>query len=149
MRVYIVRHGQAAAAASDSARPLSPEGRAEVTRLGDYLAREGIRVSAVWHSSKVRARETAQLLADTGRLGGPLEARAGLRPDDDVSDVAVALEASDADVCIVGHMPHISILVYTLAAGAAVRFDTATMACLERIAPRAWRVLWHVSPATL
>lgn len=152
MRVYIVRHGQAGPAASDSARTLTPEGRAEVTKLGEFAAREGIRVSAIWHSPKVRARETAQLLAETGQLGGALEQRSGLRPEDDPGTIIAELEAANGDVSIVGHMPHVATLVSTLVADTGsppIRFDTATMVCLEREAPRAWHVLWHVSPSTL
>ncbi len=152
MRVYIVRHGQAGAAATDSARQLSAEGRAEVVKLGQFAARVGVRVSAVWHSPKVRARETAQLLNDSGRLGGALIEQSGLLPEDDPSDVAAELEAIGDDVCIVGHMPHVSYLVSMLVAGSGaplVRFETAAMACLEREAPGSWRILWHVFPAIL
>ena len=152
MRIYIVRHGQAGAAASDSVRTLSAEGRAEVAKLGVFIARAGIRVDAVWHSPKIRARETAQLLVETGKLGGALEERAGLLPEDDPADVASELEVTNEDVCVVGHMPHVSYLVSLLVAGSAgplIRFETAAMVCLEREALGAWRIVWHVSPTIL
>jgi phosphohistidine phosphatase len=153
MRVYIVRHGEAAEANSDSARPLSVAGRAEVARLAEFAARTGIRVGAVWHSQKTRARETAKILHTSGGLGGRLMERDGLLPEDDAAEVAAELEATEDDVCIVGHLPHVAYLASALALGpgapAFLRFGTATMACLERESRGAWRLLWHVNPALL
>jgi len=152
MRVYIVRHGQAAAASTDTARPLSLEGRAEVTKLGDFVARKNIRVSAIWHSPKVRARETAHLLATTGKLGGALEEHTGLLPEDDPAAIVSELDLLYDDVCIVSHMPFVSYFVSLLVTGTGaplLRFDTATMACLEREALGAWRIVWHVTPSAL
>ncbi len=149
MRVYIVRHGEAAAANTDSARPLSEAGRAEVRRLAEFTSRAGIRVGAVWHSPKVRARETAQILHATGGLGGRLMEHEGLLPEDDVAEVAAELEAVEDDVCVVGHLPHVATLASTLILGPGappfLRFSTATMACLEREGRGAWRLLWHVN----
>jgi len=152
MRLYVVRHGQAGPASSDSLRPLSDAGRAEVAKLGAYVAREGIRVGAVWHSSKVRARETAELLAEIGKLGGELSVQAGLRPEDEPEPIIAALKSRQEDICIVGHMPNVAVLVSTLLAGTGaspMSFSTATMACLDRDAQGAWRLLWHVSPASI
>ena len=92
MRVYIVRHGHAADATNDSARPLSVRGRDEVTRLGQFALRAQVKVAQVWHSPKLRAKETAELLARTAQLGAPLIERTGLLPEDDPNDVLAELD---------------------------------------------------------
>lgn len=152
MRVYIVRHGQAANAANDSARPLSAKGRDEVVRLGQFVLRANIKVQQVWHSPKLRAKETAELLAHTAQFGVPLTERDGLLPEDDPTDVLAELEVTYDDVCIVSHMPFVSYLASGLLLGSAhpiLRFDTATIVCLEREALGAWRLVWDVNPGIL
>jgi len=152
MRVYVVRHGHAADAANDSARPLSSRGRDEVTRLAHFAMRAQVKVEQVWHSPKLRAKETAQLLARTAEFGADVIERDGLLPEDDPADVLAELEVLYDDVCIVGHMPYVSYFVSALLLNSAhpiLRFDTAAMVCLEREAMGAWRLIWHVSPAVV
>lgn len=153
MRVYIVRHGEAGPASTDAARRLSETGRVQAARLAAFLARANVRVGAVWHSELVRARETAEILHASGGLGGALIEHQGLRPEDDVAEVAAELEALDQDVCLVGHLPFVGVLTSTLLLGAGqrsiLRFGTATAACLEREGEGAWRLVWHVNPAIL
>lgn len=150
MRVYIVRHGEAAAASTDFARPLSAAGRAEVTRLAEFAARTGIHVGAVWHSTKLRAKETARILHTSGGLGGELLEHDGLLPEDEVAGVAEDLETEADDICIVGHLPFVGTLTSKLILGTDTRsiayFGTATMACLEREGRGAWRLVWLVTP---
>ncbi len=152
MRVYIVRHGAAADAANDSARPLSAKGRDEVTRLGKFVAHAQIKVAQVWHSPKLRAKETAELLAQTAQFGAALHVRDGLLPEDDPADIFAELEVMYDDVCIVSHMPFVSYLSSALLLGGphpVMRFETATMVCLEREALGAWRLVWLVNPSIL
>lgn len=152
MRVYIVRHGHAAAGTSDALRPLSAQGRDEVTRLAHFAMRAHVKVEQVWHSPKLRAKETAELLARTAEFGADLIEREGLSPEDDPGEVLAELEMQYEDVCIVSHMPFVSYLTSGLLLGTAhpiLRFDTATMVCLEREALGAWRLAWLVSPAVI
>jgi phosphohistidine phosphatase len=149
MRVYIVRHGHAADAPNDSARPLSARGREEVTRIAHFAMRAQVNVGQVWHSPKLRAKETAEVLARTAQFGVALTERDGLLPEDNPNIVLAELEVIYDNVCIVSHMPFVSYLASGLVLGSAnpvLRFDTATMLCLEREALGAWRVVWHVNP---
>ncbi|MCZ6522899.1 MAG: histidine phosphatase family protein, partial [Alphaproteobacteria bacterium] len=62
MRLYLVQHGEALAKEVDAERRLSADGRRDVRRLAEFLAKSGLRVRKVLHSGKARARETAELL---------------------------------------------------------------------------------------
>ena len=150
MKVYLVRHGSALSSHEDPERPLSEEGRYEATRLADFVAKAGIKVHETWHGPKARARETAQMLFEQGRLEGPLKQRAGLLPEDPVALVAEELEALDADICLVGHLPFMAYLTGTLVAGdphgTPIAFETCAMLCLERSGRGAWVLRWFVSP---
>ena len=69
MQIYIIRHGKALdhhdpRATSDAMRWLVDEGRDEVTTMATLLARLGVRPDLVLSSPLVRARETAEIIAD-------------------------------------------------------------------------------------
>jgi phosphohistidine phosphatase len=69
--LYLLRHANAGDpegwTGDDAARPLSPKGERQSERLGAFLAGVGFRPDAVVSSPKVRARQTAELVA--GQLG--------------------------------------------------------------------------------
>jgi phosphohistidine phosphatase len=152
MHVYLVRHGEAAAAQVDSARPLTLEGRRQCEAVAAFLKRNGARASAIWHSPKVRARETAEILRDSALGGGLIEHR-GLLPEDHPSEAALAIDAETDDLCIVGHLPHMSYLASALLVGPNAApfalFDTASTLCIERTGPSRWHLQWFISPEQL
>ena len=61
VRVFLVRHAEAAPGEPDALRPLTPAGRAAARALGERLAPE--RLDAVVSSPLRRARETAAAIA--------------------------------------------------------------------------------------
>ena len=136
MRLYLVRHGDAEPTHPDVARKVSPAGRAQVHRLADLAAAEGLHVDEIRHSGLARARETAEILA--AKLQPPLGVveMAGLRPDDDVDDVAIELGVTDGSLLIVSHMPFVARLAGRLMFGRrsplAAPFATAELRGLER-----------------
>jgi phosphohistidine phosphatase len=65
MLIYLVRHGNAVPEQTDPACPLSEIGRAEVEATAKELLAEGAKIDEVWHSGKLRAKQTAEILAKT------------------------------------------------------------------------------------
>jgi phosphohistidine phosphatase SixA len=136
MRLYLVRHGEAAHGHADDARPLTATGRADVARLAERAAAAGVRVDEIRHSGLVRARETAEILA--ARLVPTLGVRetTGVAPDDDDEAAAIELSVLDAPVLIVTHMPFVARLTGRLVAGrrsaVAVPYATAELRGFER-----------------
>ena len=63
MMLYLVRHGDAVGADVNPTRPLSEEGREEVLKVAHHLKKNRIEVDHIWHSGKVRAIETAEIIA--------------------------------------------------------------------------------------
>src|SRR5918996_6119021 len=88
MRLYLVQHGDAVPEQLDPERPLSAAGRRDVESVARLLARNGIRAERLAHSGKLRAQQTAELLAAALVPGMVLEAMAGLNPNDPVEPVA-------------------------------------------------------------
>jgi phosphohistidine phosphatase len=58
VRLYLVRHTEAARSEPDDLRPLNPAGREAARALGARLAAEGVRPETVLTSPLLRARET-------------------------------------------------------------------------------------------
>ena len=114
MFLFLVHHSEALPPQVDHLRPLSSVGLAQAQRLAAALAAHGARPAAVWHSGKLRARQTAEAC---WRVLNPLASFAavrGLRPDDDPAVLMDALAAEMQDVLAAGHMPHLPRLLHRL-----------------------------------
>jgi phosphohistidine phosphatase len=112
--LFLVHHADAVPPDVDHLRPLSSAGLAQAARVADALAARGAKPAAVWHSGKLRARQTAEAC---WRVLNPLATFAavrGLRPEDDPQVLAGALGAEIADVLAAGHMPHLPRLLFLL-----------------------------------
>ena len=79
MDLYLMQHGQATTETEDPERPLTDAGRAAVQRAAQRARAAGVRISGCLHSGKLRAEQTALLVAEIG-LEPSIEARPGLAP---------------------------------------------------------------------
>jgi phosphohistidine phosphatase len=154
--LYFLRHADAgdpeAWTGPDEARPLSGKGEKQARRLGKLLGDVGFKPDAVISSPKVRARQTAEILADALDVSVELDERLGGGLD------AVAIEAILFDAgeprrpVLVGHDPDFSELAawiggavdLPLKKGAFVRIDT-----VRPISRGSGTVRWLVPPDLL
>jgi phosphohistidine phosphatase len=145
-RIYLVQHGLAVDKATDSRKPLSDTGIEQTRQMAAALAGR-LTVKQICHSGKLRARETAELLAEELAVED-LAHLDGMAPMDDVDIFAGSIK--DA-VMYVGHLPHLDRLAALLVAGdqglGIVKFRNSAVVCLEREAED-WRVCWVVTPET-
>ena len=97
MRLYLVQHAKAQLKGENPERPLSEAGREEITKTASFAALCGsIRPQRIVHSGKLRAEQTAEVLAASLSPSGGVTAEEGLAPGDDVSIWAERLsEAMD------------------------------------------------------
>ena len=150
MRLYLVQHGDAVPEQVDPQRPLSAAGRREVEAIGRLLASAGVRSTRVVHSGKLRAEQTAELLAMACAPDHGVEASAGLSPNDPVKSVARAIASRPMDTMLVGHLPFMARLAGRLVTGdehaEVVAFVPGTVLCLEPAAGDRWTVAWMVRP---
>src|SRR3954447_20572544 len=80
--LLLVHHGDAVAPGIDSMRPLSAVGRAATERLASAAARRGVKPDVIWHSGKLRARQTAEQFWMACNPLASFSATRGLQPDD-------------------------------------------------------------------
>lgn len=152
MKLYLVRHGHAMEGSEDRERVLSAEGQREARTLSRYLLRTGVHVSEIWHSEKARARETAEILKEEGKISESIRERKGLSPNDSIDGWIQELEVEHDDLCVVSHLPFVSTLASTLVTGdeaAAWTFHTGAMLTLEREGSGRWWVNGFVRPKDL
>jgi len=150
MKVYIVRHGQAASGDVDPQRGLTQAGRLQVERIAKHLRSLNISVDCVWHSGKTRAEQTAQILAEAMTVKEGLTAHAGLAPNDHVGPIRDEIESAGQNIMIVSHLPFVGILTSLLLTGSEsawlVNFKEATTACLEKPSDNHWQIERVITP---
>lgn len=94
--------------ASDALRYLTPAGRRTVRRVGAALDEHGIVFSRIFTSPLVRAVQTAEILATSSDLEGPVEVWPALAGGTTAHALAALEHAGDGDVvALVGHEPSI------------------------------------------
>lgn len=144
MNLYLVRHGEAADEKTDPARPLTEKGREEIARAAASLKKSGARIDEIWHSGKLRARQTAQIIGDPLGIGSVIE-KEGLKPNDPVAPIAELIDRSEKNILIAGHLPFLGKLAALLLTGSeereVVRFKSAGLVVLEK-SDSSWKLRW-------
>ena len=115
--LLLVHHGDAVGPNVDTRRPLSARGRSGAEALALTAASQGIKPAVVWHSGKLRARETAEAFWRHCNASADFSAEPGLQPDDPPSVMHDRLSGETRNLVIVGHMPHLARLMRLLVAG--------------------------------
>ena len=82
MYLLLVRHGEANPDSSDDQRELSPKGVAEVTQLAQTLKEAKISLELIYHSNKLRAKQTAEILKNHINPKAELVMKGYLSPND-------------------------------------------------------------------
>jgi phosphohistidine phosphatase len=153
VRVYLVRHGNAAPKSADPERHLSPQGREQVRKVTQFLKPLGLRVGSIWHSTKTRAGETAAILSAAVYAAEGLVERDDLAPNHDINPVRRDIDRAGDDLMVVGHLPFLDHLASRLLAGSdaaeTLKFAEGAVACLEGDASDGRRLVWMVTPDLL
>lgn len=103
MRLYLVRHAEAAPGEPDELRPLTHQGRETARELGLRLRQEGVQPDAVLTSPLLRARETGDELARSFDVESQPDER--LAPGAGLEDLLAAVKDRGEHVVAVGHQP--------------------------------------------
>jgi phosphohistidine phosphatase len=103
--VGLVHHAEAVDALVDAQRPLSARGLEHAQRLAERARSEGVRPVSIWHSGKLRARQTAECFLRACNPMADFRMVRGLGPGDSPEWTRDALEGETQDVLLVSHMP--------------------------------------------
>ena len=129
MRVYLVRHAEAAPGHPDELRTLTRDGREQARALAERLARERPALDAVVSSPLVRARETAAAIA--AALGLEAEVDERLAPGATTEALRAAIAGRGERVAVVGHQPDCGEIAAELTGAAAPPFAPGAVHAIE------------------
>ncbi len=146
MNVFLVHHAEALGPHIDPQRPLSTVGRSQAEWLSIEAHRAGVAPALIWHSGKLRARQTAEAFLRVCNPVATFKMVRGLAPDDPLDWMCDAIAAEDQDVMVVGHMPHLPALASRLS-GVTEMFPLHGIVWLERVGDRRYEERWRLAPA--
>jgi phosphohistidine phosphatase len=152
MQIYLIQHGDAKPEDESSERPLSETGTQETRSIAAKLRQLNIKPTKIFHSPKLRARQTAEIFASS--LGATTEEAEGLKPMDCPSIIQEMLKTlgNTGNYFFVGHLPHMEKLAALLITGSQAfpihlsRYSAPL--CLEQTEGR-WRIKFYLIPELL
>lgn len=110
--------------------------------------RMGLHPSKIYHSEKLRAKQTAMVFADA--LNRLAEAAPGLNPNDHVQPWADRISKENEDLMLVGHLPFLEKLASFLTSGNEsarwIFFRYSAIVCLDQREDKGWGVRWILTP---
>ncbi|MFC1504866.1 phosphohistidine phosphatase SixA [Spirochaetota bacterium] len=151
MKLYLVQHGDAVSKEEDPERPLSQRGKEESCTCAEYAQKAGIKVDAIWHSTKMRAAQTAAIFEEALSPADGVVGRDGLAPKDPVEPVFDQIEPAGKDIMIVGHLPFLSKLATRLICGHdeerdIIAFRNSGIVCIEKGDEGVWKIAFAAVP---
>jgi phosphohistidine phosphatase len=145
--IYLVHHADAVGPEVDTQRPLSTVGRMHIERLAGEVAARGVKPEAIWHSGKLRAKQTAEVLRRACYPLAEFAAIRGLQPMDPPSWITDPLTGETREVMLVGHMPNLQRVLTLLVTGRdepPLEFPQHGVVALDRVG-ESWEERWRLS----
>ncbi len=154
MKIYLARHGDYLNGNDDFTRGLSERGRRDIAAVANALKEKGVTIHRTIHSRRLRAQQTAEILADTLMSSSVLDMVEGITPNDEPDEfIAETFAKLPTDTIVVGHLPFMGRLVSLLLTGDADKspdnFEAGTVVCMEQTDNSKWTKLWTVHPSRL
>ncbi len=133
--LLLMRHAKSDwsdSAQSDFDRPLNKRGRSDAPRMAVLLNSAGCLADFVLSSPANRARQTAELVMESGRIDGTLgfDERLYLADSSTLSQVVRSAADSCESGLVIAHNPGMEDWLTDLS-GCGLRFPTAAMACVQ------------------
>lgn len=147
--LFLVHHGDAVGPDVNPMRPLSDRGRVEVDMLAQQAAERGAKPDIIWHSGKLRARQTAEAYWKRCNPLASFAATRGLQPTDPTNWIVDAIAGGTKHILLAGHFPHLPRLLGRLVTGNPDanpgQFPLNGVVALEQVEDR-WVERWRLKP---
>jgi phosphohistidine phosphatase len=151
MQLYFFRHAEAedgSATLPDYARQLTKRGVQRTRNAANALKSLGLKPAHLYSSPLVRARQTADILAET--LGVEVLERAEVGPgfNEQAVETLVRDAGGDSEIMFVGHEPDFSATVSALIGGGWVEIKKGGLARIDidNVQPLRGMLVWLIAP---
>lgn len=154
MKLYLVQHGEAKPKQIDPNRSLTEKGKEDSIKIAEFLKRANMIPDVIWHSTKIRAMETAQLFSEKLSPKEGVVQKEGLSPNDPVKGVFHTILSLEKDVMIVGHLPFLQNIISFVLFGfedcdIIAKIVQSGVICLEREEEGDWKIKFGIIPDLL
>ena len=143
MILYLIHHGEAVGPDVDPRRPLSVRGQAQAERVAAEAATRGAKPAVVWHSGKLRAKQTGEAFWRACNPLAELAATRDVQPDDPAQWIRDRLRAETRDIAIAGHFTHLPRLM-ALLVGVENFPQNGAVALTTEDEGESWTELWRI-----
>jgi phosphohistidine phosphatase len=144
-KIYLVQHGESYTENIDPERKLMPKGIEETKVISKYLSKIGIKIDAILHSTKLRSKQTANIISSELNVRNVFEVK-DLEPLSDPKATLQIINQYEGDIMLVGHLPNLSKLVELLTGSESVLFRYSGVICLEEVEKDKWKIKWFIIP---
>ena len=151
MKLYLVQHAEPKSKEDDPTRSLSEKGWKTIRNTAKYAQEHlCLNVEQVVHSGKLRAEQTAEVLAKHLTPTKETMTSKDLEPLADPKIWQKQLMVTNNDTMLVGHLPHLSKLASLLLVGSenkeVIAFRMGSIACLLGDQQSHWTIQWMIIP---
>lgn len=156
VRIHFVRHAHAGDSfdwvGDDDLRPLTRKGRDQSEALGSFLEAHAVRPDVIVSSPKLRAQQTAEIMAMTFGMTVRTDVRLGQGGFGKQELWALLDELGAREPMFVGHDPDLSELVAYLLDAAGIRLKKGALATIDlstKLGDGEGQLRWLVPPELL
>ena len=114
MTLWLIHHAEAVSPAVDPQRPLTEAGHEHALRMAALARDRGAAPATIWHSGKLRSRETGHAFLSVCAPFAKFQMVRGLGPDDSPGIIQSAIQRESQDLALVGHWPSLPALLQLL-----------------------------------
>jgi phosphohistidine phosphatase len=149
MKLYLMRHGEAAQTSQSSEQVLTPGGRACIENLAKQLQGKNLYLAQVFHSGKLRAQQTAEIICHELCPDVTPRILDKIKPDDNPVAILPVINSWNEDSLITSHLPFIPNLVTLLTTTNShlnsINYEPGTFICLKKN-NNVWEIKWVEAP---
>ncbi len=143
MTLLLIHHAEALSPHVDPQRPLTEAGHQHALRLAELVKQRGVVPTAIWHSGKLRGRQTGHAFLQVCAPFAKFTMVKGLSPDDAPAVARVAIQRESRDLALVGHWPHLPALLRLLSPSSAPMPQHGAVALTTSDEGVTWQEVWR------
>jgi len=143
LNLLLIHHAEAVGPNVDPQRPLTEAGHQHAQRLAEIARDKGAAPAAIWHSGKLRGRQTGHAFLTVCAPFASFKMVRGLGPDDHPGIIQTAIQRESQDLALVGHWPSLPVLLQLLSPDSAPMPQHGIVALTSSDHGVTWSELWR------